>query len=55
MSKEDSVAATAGGPPSESKRGGCAGCTTTKATHGDVAGLALVVMALAGMLRRRRR
>lgn len=46
---------TADGVPSESKRGGCAGCTTTKATHGDVAGVALVVMALAGVLRRRRR
>ncbi|MBS2016259.1 MAG: hypothetical protein JST00_25475 [Deltaproteobacteria bacterium] len=42
-------------PPSESKRGGCAGCTTTKATHGDVAGVALFSLVLARMLRRRRR
>lgn len=47
--------ATANAPPSESKRGGCAGCATTKATHGDLAGVALVVVALFRMLRRRRR
>lgn len=42
-------------PPSESKRGGCAGCAATKATHGDVAGVALFSLVLARMLRRRRR
>lgn len=53
--RDEVAVAKTDGPPSESKRGGCAGCTTTKATHGDVAGVALVVVALAGMLRRRRR
>lgn len=52
---DDVEATTASAPPSESKRGGCAGCATTKATHGDLAGVALVVAALVRMLRRRRR
>jgi MYXO-CTERM domain-containing protein len=50
----DVVEPTANAPPAESKRGGCAGCATTKATHGDLAGVALVAAALFRMLRRRR-
>lgn len=41
-------------PPSESKRGGCAGCTTTRGGPGDLAGGALAVAALALVVRRRR-
>lgn len=41
-------------PPSESKRGGCAGCTTTSAAPGDLAGGVLAALALAFALRRRR-
>lgn len=41
-------------PPSESKRGGCAGCTTTRGAPGDLAGGALAVAALALVVRRRR-
>jgi hypothetical protein len=41
-------------PPSESKRGGCAGCTTTRGGPGDLAGGALAVLALALVVSRRR-
>jgi hypothetical protein len=47
--------AQAAGPPSESKRGGCAGCATTRAAPGDLAGGVLAAVALALVLRRRRR
>ncbi|MDB5212397.1 MAG: hypothetical protein JWO86_324 [Myxococcaceae bacterium] len=46
--------ATATAPPSESKRGGCAGCTTTREGPGDLAGGVLAVAALALIARRRR-
>jgi hypothetical protein len=42
-------------PPSESKRGGCAGCTTTRGGPGDLAGGVLAVAALALVVARRRR
>jgi MYXO-CTERM domain-containing protein len=52
----DGVAtAQAAGPRSESKRGGCAGCTTTRGAPGDLAGGVLAAVALAFVLRRRRR
>lgn len=43
----------ASAPPSESRRGGCAGCEATGAAPGDLAGAALVVAALVRVLRRR--
>jgi MYXO-CTERM domain-containing protein len=42
-------------PPSESKRGGCAGCATTRTSPGDLTTAALAISALAFTLRRRRR
>jgi MYXO-CTERM domain-containing protein len=54
--RETSVATTDSAPPSESRRGGCAGCTTASPGANDAAnagGLVLVVAALA--FRRRRR
>jgi len=45
----------ASAPPSESRRGGCAGCEMTGAAPGDLAGAALVVAALVRILRRRAR
>ena len=42
-------------PPSESKRGGCAGCTTTRGGPGDLAGGVLALAALALVVVRRRR
>jgi MYXO-CTERM domain-containing protein len=47
------VAANA--PPSESKRGGCAGCATTPTSPGDMTTAALAMSALAFTLRRRRK
>jgi MYXO-CTERM domain-containing protein len=49
------MATAQSGPPSESKRGGCAGCTTTSAAPGDLTGGALAGLALAFALARRRR
>ena len=49
------TAQTASAPPSESRRGGCAGCTTTAAAPGDLTGGLLAGLALAYALRRRRR
>jgi hypothetical protein len=48
--------ATASAPPSESRRGGCAGCTTTGrgTTADDVGTFGLVLGALALVMRRRR-
>ena len=51
----DSVRTAQAAPPSESKRGGCAGCTTTSAAPGDLAGAVLAALALAFVLRRRKR
>jgi MYXO-CTERM domain-containing protein len=48
----DAVPASA--PPSESKRGGCAGCTTAPTSPGDLTTAALAFTALALVLRRRR-
>jgi hypothetical protein len=42
-------------PPSESKRGGCAGCAMASATPGDLGGGVLAGLALAFALGRRRR
>jgi len=49
------TAVAASAPPSESKRGGCAGCATTPATPGDLTTAALAISALAFTLRRRRK
>ena len=49
------MATVQAGPPSESKRGGCAGCTTTSAAPGDLAGGVLAGLALAFAVARRRR
>jgi MYXO-CTERM domain-containing protein len=46
---------TAASPPSESKRGGCAGCATTPTSPGDLTTAALAISALAFTLRRRRK
>jgi MYXO-CTERM domain-containing protein len=46
---------TASAPPSESKRGGCAGCTTSSSTPNDLAFGALAFGALALVMRRRKR
>jgi MYXO-CTERM domain-containing protein len=46
---------TASAPPSESKRGGCAGCATTPTSPGDLATAALAITALAVTLRRRKK
>ena len=55
-SSEQGVTVQASAPPSESKRGGCAGCTTTSAAPVDVGGGILAGLALAlGLARRRRR
>ena len=51
----DSVSVAAAAPPSESKRGGCAGCATTPTTPGDLTTGALAIAALAFTLRRRKR
>ena len=51
----DSVSVAASAPPSESKRGGCAGCATTPTTPGDLTTGALALAALAFTLRRRKR
>lgn len=51
----DSSPVAASAPPSESKRGGCAGCATTPTTPGDLTTAALAIAALAFTLRRRRR
>lgn len=51
----DAVATAASAPPSESKRGGCAGCATTPVGPGDLTTAALAVCALAFTLRRGRR
>ena len=42
-------------PPAESRKGGCASCTTSGATTGDVGTAALAALALAYTLRRRKR
>lgn len=42
-------------PASESKRGGCAGCTTSAASPSDLGGAALAISALAFVMRRRRK
>ena len=55
QSGTDSVPTAQSAPPSESKRGGCAGCTTTSAGPGDLAGGVLAALALALVLRRRAR
>jgi MYXO-CTERM domain-containing protein len=49
-----SVQATANAPPSESRRGGCAGCTTTGTSPGDLGTFGLALSALAFVMRRRR-
>jgi hypothetical protein len=49
-----SISTVQSAPPSESKRGGCAGCTTTPAGSGDLAGGALAIAALALVASRRR-
>ncbi len=51
----DSAPTAASAPPSESKRGGCAGCASTPATPGDMTTAALAISALAFTLRRRRK
>ena len=44
----------ASAPPSESSKGGCASCTTSGTSPGDLAPAALAIGALAFVLRRRR-
>jgi MYXO-CTERM domain-containing protein len=53
--REATVATMDSGPPAESKRGGCAGCTTASGAseHANAAGLAFALTAL--LLRRRSR
>jgi hypothetical protein len=51
----DSAPTAASAPPSESKRGGCAGCATTPVGPGDLTTAALAICALGFTLRRRRR
>lgn len=52
--QESTQVAPANAPPSESRRGGCAGCTTSGASPGDVGTLGLALAALAVVMRRRR-
>ncbi len=56
-SREATVATTDSGPPAESKRGGCAGCTTASGTTdpANAGGLVFAVAALAVRRRVRRR
>ena len=46
---------SASAPPSESRRGGCAGCAVTPTSPGDLTTAALAISALAFTLRRRKR
>lgn len=50
---EDAVLTAQSAPPSESKRGGCAGCTTSGTSPGDLGSGALALAALALAMRRR--
>jgi hypothetical protein len=49
-----SVQATENAPPSESRRGGCAGCTTSGRSPGDLGTFGLALSALAFVMRRRK-
>ncbi|MDB4933248.1 MAG: hypothetical protein JWP87_220 [Labilithrix sp.] len=53
--EHEAVQASASAPPAESKRGGCAGCTTSGTAPSDLAFGALALGALAFVMRRRKR
>lgn len=55
VEKKGAVAPEAAPPPSESKRGGCAGCSTGAPSPSDAVGALAVLFALGRALRRRRR